>query len=144
MAVGSSAVGRVLLTLGPCMHTRSCSCGIPFCAVQVYRTLLRYSTCIQPLSCDEAYIDVTGEDTILYLLVDRPVTHPRCPASRWASCRALPLALTLAGLGDPEVLAAAMRADILAATGCTASCGIGEACTESQQQPGVSALCEAH
>lgn len=43
---------------------------------------------VQPLSCDEAFLDVTG-------------------------------------LGDPEALAAEMRAEIEAATACTASAGIG-------------------
>lgn len=27
---------------------------------QVYRILMRYTGCVQPLSCDEAYLDVTG------------------------------------------------------------------------------------
>ena len=52
----------------------------------MYRILLRYSGCVQPLSCDEAYIDVTG-------------------------------------LGDPEGLAAAIRADIERETHCQASAG---------------------
>ncbi|KAL6765308.1 hypothetical protein V8C86DRAFT_2430773 [Haematococcus lacustris] len=55
---------------------------------QVYRLLLRTSSAVQPLSCDEAYLDVTG-------------------------------------LGDPELLAAALRRDIQATTHCTASAGIG-------------------
>ncbi|GFH09343.1 uncharacterized protein HaLaN_04458, partial [Haematococcus lacustris] len=55
---------------------------------QVYRLLLRTSSAVQPLSCDEAYLDVTG-------------------------------------LGDPELLAAALRRDIQANTHCTASAGIG-------------------
>lgn len=55
---------------------------------KVYRTLLRRTSCVEALSCDEAYLDVTG-------------------------------------LGDPEQLAAEMRAEIQAATGCTASAGIG-------------------
>lgn len=55
---------------------------------QVYRILLRYTSCVQPISCDEAFLDVTG-------------------------------------LGDPLTLASDMRADIAAATGCTASTGIG-------------------
>lgn len=55
---------------------------------QVYRILMRASAAVQPLSCDEAYLDVTG-------------------------------------LGDPEALARALRADIEAATGCPASAGIG-------------------
>ncbi len=57
----------------------------------VYRILLRYSSCVQPLSCDEAYLDVTG-------------------------------------LGDPEALAARIRAEVAAATGCTASAGGGNGC----------------
>ena len=28
---------------------------------QVYRILLRRTACVQPLSCDEAYLDITGE-----------------------------------------------------------------------------------
>ncbi|GAB4820844.1 hypothetical protein N2152v2_007890 [Parachlorella kessleri] len=55
---------------------------------QVYRVLLKYSSCVQPISCDEAFVDVTG-------------------------------------LGDPQEIAAKMRGDIEAATGCTASAGIG-------------------
>ena len=27
----------------------------------VYRAMLRHSACVQPLSCDEAFMDVTGE-----------------------------------------------------------------------------------
>jgi impB/mucB/samB family len=56
--------------------------------VQVYRILMQYTTAVQPLSCDEAFLDVTG-------------------------------------LGDPELLASRMRAEIEAATSCTASAGIG-------------------
>eukprot|EP00887_Chlorella_sp_A99_P002876 scaffold6.g2876.t1 len=55
---------------------------------KVYGVLLRYTSCVQPLSVDEAYLDITG-------------------------------------LGDPGALVAAMRADIAAATGCTASAGVG-------------------
>eukprot|EP00967_Tisochrysis_lutea_P098416 scaffold145316_cov20-Tisochrysis_lutea.AAC.3 len=51
---------------------------------QVYRILMKYTSCVQALSCDEAYLDVTG-------------------------------------LGDPEELAAAIRAEIHATTQCTAS-----------------------
>lgn len=54
----------------------------------MYRILLSYSALVQPLSCDEAYLDVTG-------------------------------------LGDPEALAAAIRADIERETRCTASAGVG-------------------
>ncbi|PSC71461.1 DNA repair REV1 [Micractinium conductrix] len=54
---------------------------------KAYRILLRHTSCLQPLSCDEAFMDVTG-------------------------------------LGDPQQIAAAMRAEIFAATGCTASAGI--------------------
>ncbi|KAK9810528.1 hypothetical protein WJX72_012236 [[Myrmecia] bisecta] len=54
----------------------------------VYKILLKYTACVQPISCDEAFLDVTG-------------------------------------LGDPEQVAASMRADIQASTGCTASAGIG-------------------
>lgn len=53
---------------------------------QVYRILLKYTACVQPLSCDEAYLDVTG-------------------------------------LGDPEQIAAAIRAEIVQETECTASAG---------------------
>lgn len=28
---------------------------------QVYRVLLKYSACVQPISCDEAFVDITGE-----------------------------------------------------------------------------------
>lgn len=55
---------------------------------QVYRILMRTSAAVQPLSCDEAYLDVTG-------------------------------------LGDPEAIAARLRSEIRAATGCPASAGIG-------------------
>ncbi|KAK9844061.1 hypothetical protein WJX81_003182 [Elliptochloris bilobata] len=55
---------------------------------QVYRLMLQRTSCVQPLSCDEAFMDVTG-------------------------------------LGDPEALVSALRADIAAATGCTASAGVG-------------------
>jgi DNA repair protein REV1 len=48
--------------------------------------MLRYTAAVQPLSCDEAYLDLTG-------------------------------------LGEPDALVAALRADIVAATGCTASAG---------------------
>ncbi len=52
----------------------------------MYRILMGYSGCVQPLSVDEAYVDVTG-------------------------------------LGDPEAIAASMRADIERITQCTASVG---------------------
>lgn len=55
---------------------------------QVYRIMLKYTASVQPVSCDEAFLDVTG-------------------------------------LGDPEVLACQIRQDIVQATGCTASAGIG-------------------
>ncbi|GIL49419.1 hypothetical protein Vafri_5746, partial [Volvox africanus] len=55
---------------------------------QVYRILMSYTSIVQPVSCDEAFLDVTG-------------------------------------LGDPEQLAARLRAEIAAATECTASAGIG-------------------
>jgi|APGre2960657373_1045057.scaffolds.fasta_scaffold70668_2 DNA repair protein REV1 len=48
--------------------------------------MLRFTAAVQPLSCDEAYLDLTG-------------------------------------LGDPDALVAALRADIAATTGCTASAG---------------------
>lgn len=57
-------------------------------ALQVYRILLKATACVQPVSCDEAYLDVTG-------------------------------------LGDPEDVATSIRQQILEATGCTASAGIG-------------------
>jgi nucleotidyltransferase/DNA polymerase involved in DNA repair len=28
---------------------------------RVYRILMRYTACVQPLSCDEAFLDVTGQ-----------------------------------------------------------------------------------
>jgi len=54
---------------------------------------MKYTACVQALSCDEAYLDVTG-------------------------------------LGDPELLAAAIRAEIAATTQCNASAGAsgGELC----------------
>ncbi|KAL6766193.1 REV1 [Auxenochlorella protothecoides x Auxenochlorella symbiontica] len=55
---------------------------------QAYKIMMACSACVQPLSCDEAFLDVTG-------------------------------------LGDPSQLAIRLRADIQAATGCTASVGIG-------------------
>ncbi|RMZ53657.1 hypothetical protein APUTEX25_003191, partial [Auxenochlorella protothecoides] len=55
---------------------------------QAYKIMMACSACVQPLSCDEAFLDVTG-------------------------------------LGDPFQLASRLRADIQAATGCTASVGIG-------------------
>ena len=54
----------------------------------VYRILMTYTAQVQPLSCDEAYLDVTG-------------------------------------LGDPETIAARIRAQIFAETRCSASAGIG-------------------
>ena len=54
---------------------------------QVYRILLQHTAMVQPLSCDEAFLDVTG-------------------------------------LGDPEEVAAAIRAEIEAETRCTASAGV--------------------
>lgn len=57
-------------------------------APQAYKIMMACSACVQPLSCDEAFLDVTG-------------------------------------LGDPFQLASRLRADIQAATGCTASVGIG-------------------
>jgi DNA repair protein REV1 len=56
--------------------------------MQVYKILMQHTTAVQPLSCDEAFLDVTG-------------------------------------LGDPEALAAQMRSQIVEATCCTASVGIG-------------------
>lgn len=53
--------------------------------MQVYRILLQRTACVQPLSCDEAYLDITG-------------------------------------LGDPLQLAAEIRAEIEATTGCTGEC----------------------
>lgn len=47
---------------------------------------MRHSACVQALSCDEAYMDVTG-------------------------------------LGDPESIAATVRAEVAAITQCTASAG---------------------
>lgn len=32
--------------------------------LQVYGILLRHSACVQALSCDEAYLDVTGKATV--------------------------------------------------------------------------------
>ena len=29
-------------------------------AVQVYRLMLQRTSCVQPLSCDEAFMDITG------------------------------------------------------------------------------------
>ncbi|GIL73675.1 hypothetical protein Vretimale_5440, partial [Volvox reticuliferus] len=55
---------------------------------QVYRILMSYTSIVQPVSCDEAFLDVTG-------------------------------------LGDPEQLATRLRAEVVAATECTASAGIG-------------------
>ena len=49
---------------------------------------MRTTAAVQPLSCDEAYLDVTG-------------------------------------LGDPEAIARRLRSEILEATGCPASAGIG-------------------
>ncbi len=129
--------------------------------VQVYGILLRHSACVQALSCDEAYLDVTGAPG--YLLAQLP-----CPAQlsflevlprwlAWSACRFpcvvmdcsnwLPLRLanmlrcvalspllrwgqppplhplhSAPGLGDPEQLAATIRAEIAAATGCTGAC----------------------
>ena len=62
-------------------------------SLQVYRILIRHSACVQPLSCDEAYLDVTG-------------------------------------LGDPEQLAAQIRAEIAATTQCTASAGQQFRCSD--------------
>ena len=56
-------------------------------SLQVYKILLGATAVVQPVSCDEAFLDVTG-------------------------------------LGDPEVTARTIRADILRETGCTASAGI--------------------
>lgn len=57
------------------------------CLRQVYKILLQVTAAVQPVSCDEAYLDVTG-------------------------------------LGDPQKIAADIRAEILSQTGCTASAGI--------------------
>ena len=58
------------------------------CALlQVYKILLQVTAAVQPVSCDEAYLDVTG-------------------------------------LGDPQSIAASIRAKIFEETGCTASAGI--------------------
>jgi len=62
------------------MHTHS------HAHAQMYRILMRHTASVQTLSCDEAYMDVTG-------------------------------------LGDPEHIAAAVRAEIFATTHCTASAG---------------------
>lgn len=67
-----------------CMRMRVLGCD----AVQVYRILLKATACVQPVSCDEAYLDVTG-------------------------------------LGFVEQIAASVRQQIEAATGCTASAGMG-------------------
>jgi DNA repair protein REV1 len=55
---------------------------------QVYSILLQHTKQVQPLSCDEAYLDVTG-------------------------------------LGDPGLIAVQIRKQVLEATGCSASIGIG-------------------
>lgn len=55
--------------------------------MQVYKILLQVTAAVQPVSCDEAYLDVTG-------------------------------------LGDPQKIAADIRAEIHRETGCTASAGI--------------------
>lgn len=39
------------------IHVQGCSVT---CALQVYRTMLQYTPAVQPLSCDEAYFDLTG------------------------------------------------------------------------------------
>ncbi len=48
---------RVLLDV---TVTRACVCVCVCVCQQVYKIMLQYSGCVQPLSCDEAYIDVTG------------------------------------------------------------------------------------
>lgn len=58
-----------------------------FSVSQVYGILLKCTPAVQPVSCDEAFLDVTGR-------------------------------------GDPEALAAELRAAIFDSTGCTASAGI--------------------
>lgn len=79
---------------------------LPSCP-QVYRILMSYTAVVQPISCDEAFLDVTG-------LSAPPTT------ATGASLAPVP-----PGRPDPEALAARLRADIHTATGCTASAGIG-------------------
>lgn len=77
---------------------------------EVFTILYKYTALVQPMSCDEAYMDVTGmayvEHRIFlgsYMLTMYPTT----------------------GLGDPMTIAQAVRTDIHTTTGCTASAGIG-------------------
>ncbi len=80
---------------------------LPSCP-QVYRILMSYTSIVQPISCDEAFLDVTG-------LSAPPITT----ATGTNPAPAAPVR------PDPEALAARLRSDIHTATGCTASAGIG-------------------
>lgn len=57
------AAGAALASQCACIHNLLTSATLlaPAAApVQVYRILLRHTACVQALSCDEAYLDVTG------------------------------------------------------------------------------------
>lgn len=97
--------------------------------MQVYRILLRRTVCVQPLSCDEALLDVTGKGrqglaVLLVLRLPQPCFQPcMCVVCiclhHIASISMLCCFGPTAGLGEPMQIAAEIRAEIEAATGCT-------------------------
>lgn len=131
---------------------------------QVYRVLMQRTACVQPLSCDEAFLDVTGlgdpeaiASEVEYFCVTSCILRRKnrcCPRSA-ADSLANQMFMLLPRVGhDNTILLGAIsilgcahrihmaqgygqlpetlrlpfqqvRAEILAATGCTASAGIG-------------------
>ena len=109
---------------------------------RVYGVLLRATACVQPLSCDEAFLDVTGACYAMVLrlgggrvvswlgvwgyraLVNVTARHEMCALHPSLPTHAT-LPLSPLGLGDPEEVAARVRREVAAATGCNASAGIG-------------------
>ena len=61
----ASPLPATRLALYCCWYCGMCGqvCCVSLCTAavpQVYRILLKYTSCVQPISCDEAFLDVTG------------------------------------------------------------------------------------
>ena len=129
------------------------------CWCQMYKMLLQTSACVQPVSCDEAYLDATGlgdpsevatsirqhssSSCVHHVMYCSTVKRHKSNVERQrafpfqvykillqATACVQPVScdeayLDVTGLGDPSEVATSIRQQILEATGCTASAGIG-------------------